>query len=157
MALYQIIQRQKIPTSLAEVWNFISSPENLKDITPPQMDFIISSNNASEKMYAGMIITYKVSPLPGIKLNWITEITHLKEYEYFVDEQRMGPYKMWHHQHKIAAIAGGVFMSDIVSYQPPLGFLGAIANALFIKKKLKQIFDFRTIALEKRFGKFGLF
>ena len=101
-----------------------------------------------------MIITYKVSPLLGIKLNWVTEITHVKDHEYFVDEQRIGPYAMWHHQHKIEPITGGVLMTDIVTYQPPMGFLGAMANSLFIKRQLKQIFDFRTVALEKRYGKF---
>ena len=154
MPFYQLIQTQKIPTSIAEVWDFISSPGNLKNITPPYMGFIITSTNASDKMYAGMIITYKVSPLLGIKLNWVTEITQVKNQEYFIDEQRVGPYKMWHHQHKIEAMAGGVLMTDIVSYQSPWGKLGALANVLFIKRQLKRIFDFRTIALERRFGKY---
>ena len=118
------------------------------------MGFIVTSNNGGQKMYPGMIITYKVSPLLGIKLNWVTEITHVKDHEYFVDEQRIGPYAMWHHQHKIEPITGGVLMTDIVTYQPPMGFLGAMANFLFIKRQLKQIFDFRTAALEKRYGKF---
>lgn len=119
MAFYQINQTQKIPASIDEVWDFISSPGNLREITPPSMGFIITSNNASEKMYAGMIITYKVIPLAGIKINWVTEITQVKDKEFFVDEQRMGPYKMWHHQHKIEAIEGGVLMTDIVSYNLP--------------------------------------
>jgi ligand-binding SRPBCC domain-containing protein len=155
MPLYQINQTQKIPASIGEVWNFIASPENLKEITPPYMDFRITSKNVTDKIYAGMIITYKISPIFGLKLNWVTEITQVKNQEYFVDEQRMGPYKMWHHQHKIEAIDGGVLMTDIVSYQPPLGFLGAVANAFFIRQQMKQIFNFRTIALEKRFGKFN--
>jgi ligand-binding SRPBCC domain-containing protein len=107
-------------------------------------------------MYPGMIITYKVSPLFGIKLNWMTEITHVKELEYFVDEQRIGPYSMWHHQHKIEAIEGGVLMTDIVTYQPPMGILGAMANTVLIKKQLQKIFDFRTLALERKYGKFNL-
>lgn len=154
MAFYQIKQTQRIPASITEVWDFISSPGNLKEITPPYMGFIITTDNANEKMYAGMIINYKVSPVAGIKLNWLTEITQVRDKEYFVDEQRVGPYKMWHHQHKIEAIEGGVLMTDIVSYRPPMGILGALANALFIKHKLKHIFDFRTKALEKRFGKY---
>jgi len=85
----------------------------------------------------------------------MTEITQVKELEYFIDEQRVGPYKMWHHQHFIEPIEGGVLMKDIVTYIPPLGFLGAIANSLFIKKKLNEIFDYRTTALEKKYGKFG--
>ncbi len=154
MAFYQLIKTQKVPVSLDEIWGFISSPGNLKEITPEHMGFIVTSNNGGQKMYPGMIITYKVSPLLGIKLNWVTEITHVKDHEYFVDEQRIGPYAMWHHQHKIEPITGGVLMTDIVTYQPPMGFLGAMANFLFIKRQLKQIFDFRTVALEKRYGKF---
>ena len=154
MAFYQLTKTQKLPVSIHEIWDFISAPANLKEITPEHMGFIETSNTGSEKMYPGMIITYKVSPLFGIKLNWMTEITHVKEYEYFVDEQRIGPYSMWHHQHKIEPIEGGVLMTDIVTYKPPMGPLGAIANSLLIKNQLQQIFDFRTIALEKRFGKF---
>lgn len=152
MAFYQIKHSQKIPASIAEVWDFISSPGNLKEITPPYMGFNITSNNATEKMYAGMIITYKVTPLAGIRLTWVTEITHIRDKEFFVDEQRVGPYKMWHHQHKIEAIEGGVLMTDTVSYQPPLAFLGSLVNGLFIQQKLKNIFDYRTMALVKKFG-----
>lgn len=154
MAFYQLTKTLKLPVSINEIWDFISEPANLKEITPPHMGFIVTSNTGSEKMYPGMIITYKVSPLFGIKLNWMTEITHVKEYEYFVDEQRIGPYAMWHHQHKIEPIEGGVLMTDIVTYKPPMGPLGALANSLLIKNQLKEIFDFRTIALEKKFGKF---
>ena len=153
MAFYQLTKTQKLPTTIPEIWDFISSPINLKEITPEQMGFVVTSDNGEEKMYPGMIITYKVSPFLGIKLNWVTEITQVRENEYFIDEQRVGPYTMWHHQHKIESIVGGVLMTDIVTYQPPFGFLGAVANTLFIKKQLEQIFDFRTIALEKRFGK----
>ena len=153
MAFYQLQQTQKIPASVDAVWDFISSPMNLKEITPDYLGFLVTSNNNENKMYPGMIITYKVSPLLGIKLSWMTEITHVKDKEYFVDEQRVGPYSLWHHQHKITAIEGGVLMTDIVTYQPPFGFLGAIANKLIIKSKLKEIFDYRTVAVEKRFGK----
>ncbi len=154
MAFYQFTATQKIPASVEQVWDFISSPKNLKEITPAYMGFEITGANLPEKMYPGMIISYKVSPLLGIKMTWVTEITHVENHRYFVDEQRMGPYAMWHHQHKVEAIEGGVLMTDIVSYQPPLGFLGVIANALFIRGKLKEIFDFRTVAVEKKFGKF---
>lgn len=118
------------------------------------MGFVVTSNSGVGTMYPGMIITYKVSPVLKFKLNWMTEITHVKKNEYFVDEQRIGPYSMWHHEHKIEPIEGGVLMTDIVTYQPPFGFLGAIANSLFISKKLQYIFDYRTQALEKIFGKF---
>ena len=156
MAYYQLIKTQKLPAPISEIWDFISAPDNLKEITPDHMGFIVTSNTGGEKMYPGMIITYKVSPLLGIKLNWITEITHVKDYEYFVDEQRMGPYALWHHQHKIESIEGGVLMTDIVTYRPPMGILGALANSLLIKKQLQRIFEYRTVALEKRFGKYNL-
>jgi ligand-binding SRPBCC domain-containing protein len=154
MPFYQLVKTQKLPSTIDEIWNFISSPANLKEITPEHMGFNITSNTGEGKMYPGMIITYKVSPLLGIKLDWMTEITQVEEHKYFVDEQRIGPYAMWHHQHKIEPIEGGVLMTDIITYQPPLGFLGAIANSLFIKSQLKQIFDYRKIALEKRYGKY---
>lgn len=155
MAFYQLIKKQKLPASINEIWDFVSSPANLKDITPGHMGFIVTSNNGSQKMYPGMIITYKVSPIPGIKLNWMTEITHIKDYEYFVDEQRIGPYSIWHHEHKLEIIEDGVMMIDIVTYKPPMGFIGAIANSLLIKNQLIKIFDYRAIALEKRFGKYN--
>lgn len=152
MAFYQLIKTQKLPASIIELWDFISAPANLKEITPEHMGFLVTSNNGQEKMYTGMIITYKVSPLLGIRLNWMTEITHVKDLEYFVDEQRIGPYSMWHHQHKLEAIKGGVLMTDIVTYQTPLWILGALANSLVIKNKLRKIFDYRAVALERRFG-----
>ena len=154
MAFYQLIKRQKLPVTVREVWNFISSPDNLKEITPGNMGFIVTSNNGSEKMYPGMIITYKVSPILGIKLNWMTEITQVKDYEYFVDEQKVGPYFLWHHLHKIEPADDGVIMTDIVTYQPPFGFIGAIANYIIIRNRLQQIFDYRSVALEKRFGSY---
>jgi ligand-binding SRPBCC domain-containing protein len=154
MAFYQIIKTQKLPVTISEIWDFISAPDNLKDITPKNMSFIVTSNNDAKRIYPGMIITYKVSPLFGIKLNWMTEITHVKENEYFVDEQRIGPYSMWHHQHKIKEIKGGVLMTDIVTYKPPMGFLGSLMNSLLIKKRLNEIFEYRAFVLVKKFGKF---
>ncbi len=153
MGFYQLKQMQQIPATIDTVWDFISSPANLKKITPEQMGFDITSELHSPKIYAGMIISYKVSPVLGIKMTWVTEITQVKEKDYFVDEQRIGPYAMWHHEHKIEAIEGGVLMTDIVSYQPPFGFIGAIANKLFISNQLRRIFEFRTSAMEKIFGK----
>jgi len=153
MGFYQLHKTQKVPATIEQVWDFISSPANLKKITPEYMGFNITSKMLSEKMYPGMIISYTVSPVFGIKMTWVTEITQVKEKEYFVDEQRVGPYFMWHHEHKIEQIEGGVLMTDIVSYKPPFGFLGSIANSLLIKKQLQEIFDFRTVAMEKMFGK----
>ena len=152
MAFYQFERTQKVNASKEEVWDFISSPVNLKEITPAYMEFDIISKNPSQKMYEGILISYQVKPLLGIKTNWVTEITHINDGHYFIDEQRMGPYKMWHHQHFIEEISGGVLMKDIVSYIPPFGFLGAIANQLIIKSKLEQIFAFRKVALDKKYG-----
>ena len=155
MAFYQFQKQQKIISTIDEIWDFISSPANLKEITPDYMGFDITTKNLPDKMYAGMVISYEVSPLLGIKTTWVTEITHIIEKKYFVDEQRVGPYSLWHHQHIIEPIEDGVLMTDIVSYQPPFGFLGAIANALIIKNKLNEIFDFRTKAIESKFGIYG--
>lgn len=153
MAFYQFKSKSLIKADISEVWDFVSSPLNLKVITPEYMGFKVTNQIGDQKMYPGMIITYKVSPVLGIKMNWVTEITQVKELEYFVDEQRIGPYAMWHHEHKIEAIEGGVLMTDIVSYQPPLGYIGTIANSLFIRKQLRGIFDYRKTAMEKQFGK----
>lgn len=152
MAFYQFIQSQKIPATLDAVWDFISSPANLKEITPPYMGFEVTGNSGNGKMYAGMIITYIVKPVLGIPMQWMTEISQVKDKDYFVDEQRMGPYKLWHHQHKIEAIEGGVLMTDVVTYIPPFGFIGAIANSLFIKRQLQTIFEYRTKAVNEKFG-----
>ena len=154
MALYRLESIQKIPASVDVVWDFISSPRNLKHITPEHMGFDILTPNLPEKMYPGMIISYHVSPLLGIKMNWVTEITHVRDNVYFVDEQRMGPYKIWHHQHHLKEIPGGVLMHDIVHYAPPMGWLGDMAQWLFIKRQLDAIFDYRTQKVDDYFGKF---
>lgn len=155
MAVYQLENEQLITADISEVWDFISSPENLKYITPPYLGFEILNKNISEKMYPGMIISYKVSPMFGIKMKWVTEITHIKEKDYFVDEQRIGPYSMWHHQHKIVEAKGGTLMTDIVTYKPPFGILGALSNRMFLRKQLDDIFYFRKNVFEKRFGIFN--
>ena len=154
MGFYQKKSELKVNASLEEVWDFISSPANLKEITPDYMGFDITSTGLPEKMHPGMIICYIVKPVLGIKTPWVTEITHVREKEFFVDEQRVGPYAIWHHQHHIEPIEGGVLMRDIVSYKPPFGVLGSIANTLLIRKKLKEIFNYRTEAIIKRYGEF---
>jgi ligand-binding SRPBCC domain-containing protein len=151
MAFYQLFKTQIVNGSIEDVWDFISSPKNLKKITPDYMGFEINSQNLPEKMYPGMIISYIVKPVLGIKMLWVTEITHIEEMRYFVDEQRIGPYSMWHHQHFIEPSGQGVLMTDIVSYSPPLGFLGALANSLFISKQLNSIFDYRDNILRQLF------
>jgi len=152
MAHFQLIKKQFLKTDLETIWDFASSPKNLKEITPDYMLFDITSKNLPEKMYPGMIITYKVSPLLNIKMNWVTEITHVKDKHFFVDEQRMGPYSMWHHQHFFEQSEGGVMMTDIVTYIPPFGILGVIANSVIIKRQLESIFDYRFKVMDKKFN-----
>ena len=154
MPVYTLHQTLTIPSTIDKVWDFISSPGNLKKITPEYMGFDVTTKDLPEKMYPGMIISYKVSPFLGIKMTWVTEITQVSELKYFVDEQRVGPYKMWHHQHFIEPVEGGVLMTDIVDYQPPFGFLGAVANQLVIKSQLNEIFSYRTRQLEAYFGRY---
>jgi len=152
MGFYQLRKEQLVNTSIENLWDFISSPVNLKKITPPYMGFDITSEKLPNKIYEGMIISYQVKPLLGIKTIWVTEITHVKENQYFVDEQRVGPYTLWHHQHIIQQQGEKVLMTDIVSYQPPFGFFGAIANKLIIEKKLNEIFNFRTKVIDEIFN-----
>ncbi len=151
MAFYQFQREQFVHTSIEELWDFISSPQNLKKITPEKMGFDILSRDIPDKIYAGMIISYRVRPLFGIPTNWVTEITQLVDKSYFVDEQRVGPYSIWHHQHIIVPAENGVLMKDIVSYKPPFGILGRMANTLIIKNKLNEIFDYRTEVLKNIF------
>jgi ligand-binding SRPBCC domain-containing protein len=145
--------KQFIKSDLNTVWEFISSPKNLSKITPEYMGFDILSDLEENKMYPGQIIEYYVTPVAGIKMHWITEITHVKHKEYFVDEQRFGPYAMWHHKHFLKEVPGGVEMTDIVHYKAPYGIFGKLANTLFIKKQLKTIFDFRYKKMEELFNR----
>jgi ligand-binding SRPBCC domain-containing protein len=151
MSSYYLERIQKLPISLETAWEFFSSPLNLQEITPKELNFNIL-NPKPGRMHAGQIIRYKVSPLLGIPVFWMTEITHVQELEYFVDEQRIGPYRLWHHSHFFKAIPGGVEMTDRVHYQLPLGFLGRLGHTVFIKKKLEAIFDYRYNVLKEKFG-----
>ncbi len=152
MPYTQIIKEQLIKTNINTLWDFISSPKNLQEITPKSMNFHITSNNKDQKMYAGMIISYKVTPLLRLPIKWLTEITHVKEREFFVDEQRVGPYKMWHHEHIFKITKKGILMKDIVTYIPPFGLLGRLANYLFIKRRINEIFDYREKKINKIFN-----
>ena len=152
MSHFQLRREQFVKTDIDTIWDFASSPKNLKEITPDYMLFDITSKDLQEKMYPGMIITYRVSPLLNIKMNWVTEITQVKDRHFFIDEQRLGPYTMWHHQHFFEEKDDGVLMTDIVTYIPPFGILGDIANTLFIKKQLKEIFDYRFKIMNQKFN-----
>lgn len=143
----------KLPISLDKAWSFFSNPKNLKEITPDYMGFDITSEFLRSEMYSGMIITYKVTPLLNIPMNWMTEITHVQDKAFFVDEQRVGPYKVWHHQHHFKEVEGGVEMTDIIDYVIPFGFIGRMLEPLFVKPKLKEIFDYREEKMKSLFGK----
>ena len=151
MRLYKLEARQAIPISMEEAWGFLSDPANLSVITPPHMGFDILSG-ADQSMFSGQIIQYNVSPFPAVTTRWVTEITHVKEGEYFVDEQRFGPYALWHHKHFIKKCNGGVLMEDVIDYKLPLGILGRLAHSLFVKNQLQKIFAFREKKLKELFG-----
>jgi ligand-binding SRPBCC domain-containing protein len=152
---YQLKIQQAIPISLEQAWDFFSSPLNLAKITPPEMNFVVTSDYTVEtKMYEGMLISYTITPLFGIRMRWTTEITHVKDGEYFVDEQRFGPYALWHHEHHFKQIKGGVLMDDILTYAMPYGPIGQLANSILVDKRVRSIFDYRVKAVEDLFGKF---
>lgn len=152
MTIYRLIRMQHIPATVSEVWDFFSNPTNLANITPEYMKFVVTSPPHEGDIYPGQIITYKVSPLLGIPLSWMTEITHVVPGKIFVDEQHQGPYSLWHHQHLFEPDGNGTLMTDIVHYKLPLGPLGALAKALFVGRQLESIFDYRKKVVEDKFG-----
>lgn len=154
MKLYRLHTIQDLPISKDQAWDFLSDPKNLKTITPDYMGFNILSG-ANRKMFPGQIIQYIVTPVAGIPTKWVTEITHVKEGEYFVDEQRFGPYALWHHKHFIESIPGGVRMEDIVDYKLPFGVLGQLVHPILVKPKLKEIFEYRKQKLIELFGTYN--
>ena len=153
MKIYTLHSKQNLPISLEEAWEFLSNPKNLKTITPPYMGFKTLSGDDRD-MFAGQIIQYIVTPILGIPMKWVTEITHVQDKKYFVDEQRFGPYALWHHKHFLKEIPGGVEMEDIVDYKVPMGILGQLVQPFLVAPKLKEIFDFRTKKLIELFGEF---
>jgi len=144
-----------MPISLDEAWDFFSSPLNLAKITPAEMKFIITSDYTEQtKMYEGMLITYKVSPMLGITLDWMTEITHVRDKEYFIDEQRFGPYALWHHEHHFKEIKNGVLMNDRLTYALPFGAIGRLTEKMLVGNQVKKIFDYREKAIVDLFGEY---
>ena len=135
---------------MATCWDFFSDPKNLSKITPQSMGFIVRTE-LPDKMYEGLMIEYTVRPMLGIPMNWITEIKTVKNHSFFVDEQRKGPYRIWHHEHHFKEVEGGVEMTDIVSYELPLGFLGRLMHPILVKNKLKEIFDYRRQKVDELF------
>jgi len=155
MKIYNLKRVQHLPISLSEAWNFFSTPKNLSKITPAHMGFSIEYSSGGEKTYAGQIIRYRISILPGFSSTWVTEITHVHEPFYFVDEQRFGPYRLWHHQHWFNEVPGGVEMTDEVNYAIPFGPVGRLANRVFVAREVNRIFDHRYRTLENYFGRQG--
>lgn len=152
MAIYTLEREQFIPADMETVWKFFSNPLNLGVITPPDMKFKQTSPPEGDKIYKGQLIRYRVSPMPGIRVNWLTEITAVEEERYFVDEQRRGPFSLWKHQHFFEAVPGGTKMRDIIEYRVPGWFIGRLANKLLVAKRLNQIFDFRRIKTAELWG-----
>jgi ligand-binding SRPBCC domain-containing protein len=153
MKIYRLHTKQNLPITKKEAWDFLSDPKNLKTITPDYMSFDILSG-ADRKMFPGQIIQYIVTPIFGIKTKWVTEITHVVDQEYFVDEQRFGPYNLWHHKHFIKEIEGGVEMEDIIDYKVPFGIVGQLVHPIIVKPKLDEIFAYRRKKLIEIFGDF---
>ena len=153
MKIYQKKSFQKLPLSIKETWDFFSDPKNLKTITPDYMGFEIIDGD-DKKIFPGQIIQYNVTPLFGVPIKWVTEITHVINEKYFVDEQRFGPYSLWHHKHFIKEIEGGVEMEDVVHYKLPFGLLGQIVHPIIVKPKLDEIFNYRYNKLIELFGEF---
>ncbi len=147
----ELIQEQFLPISLDKAWEFFATPKNLNEVTPNNLVFEFISKLPNQ-MYEGLIISYKIKPMLNIPVKWFTEITHIKEKLYFVDEQRKGPYHIWHHEHHFKEVDGGVLMTDILHYDIGMSFLGTIAGYLFVHKKVREIFDYRFNALEKYFS-----
>jgi len=142
---------QRLPISLPEAWSFFSDPRNLPRITPPSLGLEVTSDLPGV-MYPGMIITYRVRPIPWISVGWVTEITHVREPVLFVDEQRFGPYRFWHHEHHFREVEGGVEMKDIVHYALPLGTIGRVFGGPLVRRRLERIFSFRRRFLVREFG-----
>ncbi|MGZ3957441.1 MAG: SRPBCC family protein [Flavisolibacter sp.] len=143
---------QKIPLPPGEAWDFFSDPSNLLLLTPPFLQLRVTNDVYGERAYPGQILTYRVKPFWGIPWFWMTEITHLEPGKMFVDEQKWGPYRIWHHQHHFAPIPGGVVMTDLVHYGLPMGLAGELAHAWFVKKKLHGIFAYRFQKINESLG-----
>ena len=151
MKIYTLHKKQQLPISLEKAWEFLSNPKNLKVITPDYMSFNIVSN-IDRPLYTGQVIQYIVTPLLGIKTQWVSEITHIEDKKYFVDEQMYGPYALWHHKHFVKEIPGGVELEDIIDYKVPLGWLGQLVHPFLVKPKLEEIFNYRQEKLLELFG-----
>ncbi len=154
MMVNKLFYSQKLPISIYEAWDFLSSPNNLKLITPESMNFKIIDWD-KKKAYPGQIIQYTVSPVLGIRIKWVTEITQVIRNNYFIDEQRFGPYSFWHHKHFIKEIDNGILMDDVIHYKIPFGLIGKIFNKIYVQNKLDKIFKYRENKLNEIFGNYS--
>ncbi len=150
--MQRLEQEQFLPITLEQAWDFFATPKNLNEVTPDDLVFEIISK-VPNKMYEGLMITYKIKPLLNISINWCTEITHIKDMHFFVYEQRKGPYNIWHHEHHFKAVEGGTLMTDILHYDIGKSIFGWIAGKLFVDKQVEKIFSFRYEKLEEYFAK----
>jgi ligand-binding SRPBCC domain-containing protein len=149
MRVYSLHRKQILPISLRDAWPFFSTPRTLEQITPQFLNFHIMSE-VPDEIYAGLIITYRIAAVAGIPMTWITEIKHVEAPYQFIDEQRIGPFRFWHHQHRFREADGGIEMEDIVHYVMPWGWFGRLVHVLFIRNRLEAIFDFRRDYLAQR-------
>ncbi len=141
----------RLPVGLSVAWDFFSDPRNLGRMTPPSLAIEITSG-PPPRMVPGMIITYTIRPLLGIPVRWVTEITHVREPNLFVDEQRFGPYRFWHHQHHFREVDGGIEIADLVHYSLPFGVIGRVLGGSYVRWQLAGVFSFRRTFLEETFG-----
>lgn len=150
MSIYRLHKTQLVPVTVEKSWEFFSDPNNLKEITPPELGLEIKSEVSGE-IYDGMIIIYNVNLLPYYKTQWVTEIKHVKSPYRFVDEQKIGPYKLWYHQHFFKESDNGTLVEDVIHYSVPYGYIGKLLNRLFIARNLNYIFKYRSEALNRIF------
>ena len=149
--LRRLERRQRLPLALDSAWEFFADPANLARITPPDLGFEVTST-LPERMYAGMVVTYRVRPFGSMRVPWVTEISQVREPEFFVDEQRSGPYRFWHHQHHFREVDGGIEISDLVHYSLPFGIIGRVLGGGHVRRQLAGVFSFRRMFLEETFG-----
>ena len=142
MKIYQLFRRQVLKLTLQEAWDFFSSPYNLNTITPDFFHVTVTSK-VPEKIYAGLMISYRMKAVFGIPMAWLSEVSHCEEPKRFVYQQRIGPFKFWSHEVCLTEQDQGIILEDIMFYAMPLGWLGEFINSVLIANKLEQIFDTR--------------
>jgi ligand-binding SRPBCC domain-containing protein len=149
--IHYLHREQIISASVEHVWEYFADPYNLNELTPPDMNFeIVAGGDVC--MYEGQLIEYRVEFLRGLRSLWLTEIAHVREGTYFVDEQQVGPYRFWYHEHFFKPWEGGMKMIDHITYAAPFGMIGDIVNDLWIKNRLAYIFDYRRQKISDLFG-----